>query len=92
MRWRLQMFDIWLMNWQSDKTCSITLTGTLTQFDIVPLFATAYNRSATVDSATKGFSITEIWPFDDAVFDAELQAPLQANPSGGQGPANPPTV
>ena len=32
----------------------------LTQFDIVPLFATAYNRSATVDSATKGFRNTEI--------------------------------
>ena len=62
----------------------------LTQFDIVPLFATAYNRSATVDSATKG--ITEICPFDDAVFDAELQAPLQANPPGGQGPANPPAA
>ena len=61
----------------------------LTQFDIVPLFATAYKRSSTVDSATKGFSITEIWPFDDAVFDAELQAPIQANPPGGQGPANP---
>ena len=64
----------------------------LTQFDIIPLFATAYNRSATVDSATKGFRITGIWPFDDAVFDAELQAPLQANLPGGQGPANPPAA
>ena len=64
----------------------------LTKFDIVPLFATAYNRSATVDSATKGFRITEIWPFDNAVFDADLQAPLQVNPPGGQGPANPPAA
>ena len=64
----------------------------LTQLDIVPLFATAYNRSATVDSATKGFRITDLWPFDNAVFDAELQAPLQTNPPGGQGPANPPAA
>ena len=64
----------------------------LTQFDITPLFATAYNSSATVDSATKGFCITEIWPFDNAVFDAELQVPLQATPPGRQGPANPPAA
>ena len=64
----------------------------LTQFDITPLYATAYNSSATVDSATKGFCITEIWPFDNAVFDAELQVPLQATPPGRQGPANPPAA
>ena len=64
----------------------------LTQFDITPLFATAYNSFATVDSATKGFCITEIWPFDNAVFDAELQLPLQATPPGRQGPANPPAA
>ena len=44
----------------------------ITQFDVIELFTTAYNASATVASATNGFSATGLWPFNDSKFDDEL--------------------
>ena len=44
----------------------------ITQFDVIELFTTAYNTSATVISVTNGFSATGIWPFNDSKFDDEL--------------------
>ena len=44
----------------------------ITQFDVIELFTTAYNTSATVASATNGFSAAGLWPFNDSKFDDEL--------------------
>ena len=44
----------------------------ITQFDVIELFTTAYNTSATVASATNRFSATGLWPFNDSKFDDEL--------------------
>ena len=44
----------------------------ITQFDVIELFTTAYNTSATVVSVTNGFSAARLWPFNDSKFDDEL--------------------
>ena len=44
----------------------------ITQFDVIELFTNAYNTSATVASATNGFSAAGLWPFNDSKFDDEL--------------------
>ena len=44
----------------------------ITQFDVIKLFTMAYNTSATVASATDGFSAARLWPFNDSKFDDEL--------------------
>ena len=43
----------------------------ITQFDVIELFTTAHN-TATVASATDGFSAARLWPFNDSKFDDEL--------------------
>ena len=40
----------------------------ITQFDVIELFTSAYNTSATVASATNGFSAAGLWPFNDSKF------------------------
>ena len=44
----------------------------ITQFDTIELFTTAYNASATIASATNGFSAAGLWPFNDSKYDDEL--------------------
>lgn len=40
----------------------------ISQFDVVGIFATAFDKSATMGKAVKGFEATGLWPFNDNIF------------------------
>ena len=40
-------------------------------FEMAGIFATAYNKSATIKKAVNGFLGCGLWPFNDQIFDQE---------------------
>jgi hypothetical protein len=46
-------------------------------FDMAGIFATAYNRSASIEKAVNGFQTCGLWPFDDNKFSDEDFAPSE---------------
>lgn len=40
----------------------------ISQFDVVGIFATAFDKSATMGKDLKGFEATGLWPFNDNIF------------------------
>jgi hypothetical protein len=47
----------------------------ITFYEVAGIFSKAYNRSATVERAVKGFESTGLWPFNDDLFQGEDFAP-----------------
>lgn len=43
----------------------------ISQFDVVGIFATAYEKTATMGKAINGFRATGLWPFNDDIFSDE---------------------
>ena len=63
-------------------------------YDVAENFATAYNKTATVEKSVNGFRACGLWPYNDAVFSDEDFAAADAL-AGGLGtlcPENVPSI
>ena len=57
-------------------------------YDVAEIFATAYNKTATVEKSVNGFRACGLWPYNDAVFSDEDFAAADAL-AGGLGTLRP---
>ena len=57
----------------------------ITFFEMAGIFATAYNKSATIKKALNGFRACGLWPFNDQIFEEEdfisAGVPEEPNPA-----------
>ena len=51
-------------------------------YDVAEIFATAYNKTATVEKSVNGFRACRLWPYNDAVFSDEDFAAADALDGG----------